>query len=88
MATPGLRATPSLETTQTVTFYLLLKFKGIDMVTSHHSSIDNSFKSDKFPIAMYGINCLGFTLQAIWNKLNVLSTDLLDLDKLVVRMAN
>jgi dihydroorotase-like cyclic amidohydrolase len=49
-----------------------LKFNALDIITSNHSFIPPEYKildSGDFSKAVPGINCLGYTLQAIWSRL-------------------
>lgn len=50
----------------------LLKLKGIDMISSHHTPVLPSLKfreTGNFRKAVNGITGLGFTLQSVWTKL-------------------
>lgn len=49
----------------------LLKMETINTITSQHACIDPQYKmlGKSFTKAVNGVNCLGFTLQAVWSKM-------------------
>ena len=63
---------PIRKTTNNEHLWELLKIKGIDLISSHHTPVLPSFKfseAGNFRKAVNGITGLGFTLQSVWTKL-------------------
>jgi hypothetical protein len=68
----------------------LLKLNVIDSISSFHACIDSTYKFKpykNFKRALNGINCLGFSLPAIWTKLRFPVTSDSLLDNYIVRLS-
>ena len=68
----------------------LLKMKGIDLVSSRHTSIPSEYKileNGSFRKALNGVNTLGFAMQAIWTELCESSASLEQKEHYIVRLA-
>lgn len=68
----------------------LLKLNVIDSISSFHTCIDSTYKFKpykNFKRALNGINCLGFSLPAIWTKLRFPVTSDSLLDSYIVRLS-
>ena len=63
--------------------------KSIVMATSHHACIDPRYKGStgNFNCALNGVNCAGFSLQAVWTKLYKQDLAVDVLERYLVRMA-
>jgi dihydroorotase-like cyclic amidohydrolase len=62
----------------------------IDIISSRHATIPSSYKNidqGSFKKALNGINCLGFSLQAVWTQLMQDSQNLGGLEHYLVRLA-
>lgn len=67
-----------------------LKMNEIDIISSRHATIPSSYKNidqGSFKKALNGINCLGFSLQAVWTQLMKDSHNLGALEHYLVRLA-
>ena len=49
----------------------LLKFKGIDSISSQHHYVPSEYKTDNFQTALKGISSIEFTMQVPWTILNI-----------------
>lgn len=65
----------------------ILKFKGIDTISSQHASIESDFKQSSYTHALNGINCMGFSLQAVWTSLRKTVTKKEQLEHYLVRIS-
>ena len=67
----------------------LLKFKGIEAISSGHACIHPSFKMTKgdFQKAANGMPCIGFSLLSVWTTLNGPASSYSHLDHYIVRLA-
>lgn len=66
----------------------LLKFKGIDAISSQHACIEvDKKKTENFQKALNGISALGYSLQTTWSVLNIPVSTQEQLEHYIVRLA-
>ena len=66
----------------------LLKFKGIDVISSQHAFINNEEKaSGNFQKALNGLNTIGFSLQSTWKVINRKELKSSEFEHYIVRLA-
>ena len=67
----------------------LLKFKGIDTITSNHACIHPNYKLTKgdFQKAANGMPTIGFSLQSVWTTLNGPASSFSQLEHYIMRLA-